>query len=106
MGAAMKWLYGLAGQVPGPAEDLDRVSRTLERGGLYTVCTILLGMVVYLFLAKERQGAKFQEQLLRLVEENTKVSTKQALLLEKVEALLTRVTASLDRPRRQSGDGT
>lgn len=102
----MDWLHLMAAQAQTPAvEDLDRVSHSLERGGLYTVCTILLGMVLYLFVAKERQQAKFQDQLLKVVEETTKVITKQALLTEKVEGLLARVTANLERsPRRQTGD--
>lgn len=96
----------VAAQTPGPA-DLERYSGALERGGLYTICVVLLAGLVYLYVSKER----LQKDILDMVREQTAVLTKQQIVTEKVEGLLVRVNARLDlrnvcpfQSGRQQGD--
>ena len=88
-------------------EEVTGLSHAIERGGLYTIIAILIFAVIFLFVLKERQREKFheefqllqkafQEKLLQLVEAQTHVITKQAILTEKVDGLLTRVIVRLE----------
>jgi hypothetical protein len=97
----------LAGQTTAP-DMLTATANALERGGLYAVVSILLGAVGTLFWLKEKEREKlhaefqtlqngFQKELLRLIEAQTAVITRQAILTEKVESLLIRVTTRLER---------
>lgn len=97
----------LSGQTP-DAVAVTSTAGAIERGGLYSIIAILMGTVVYLYLSKEKQRDQlhsefqalqsgFQAKLLQLVEDQTKLITKQVVLTEKVESLLDRVTTDLNR---------
>lgn len=75
-----------------PLDEVGKLSATLERGGLYSAVALLLLVVGYLYVSKER----LQRDILAMVREQTVVLTKQQLVAEKVEALLGRVSARLD----------
>lgn len=76
------------------AEEVTGLSNAIERGGLYTIVSLLILAVLALFLLKERQREKFhaefqalqkgfQDKLLQLVEAQTHIITKQVVLTEK-----------------------
>lgn len=116
---------------PGQAPDVMLATATsIERGGLYSVVVVLMGVCSALFWLREKDRDKwekdrekemaardaaqvkshdefqklqdgFQRELLRLIEAQTAVITKQAMLTEKVEGLLVRVLDRLARERKE-----
>lgn len=105
-------LFVLVTAQPGGLEGVEGLSRSFERNVLATLCSLLMFAVLGLFVTKERQREKlhtdfqtlqkgFQDKLLQLVEKQTEVITKQAVLTEKMEALMTRVVARLESPTRR-----
>lgn len=103
-------------------DEVDALSKSLERGGLFTVVALLIIALVVALVSKERQrdrltlahetlreklhtdyqtqGNAFQTKLLSIIERQAEVLTKQALLTEKVEEALTRVNARWDMESR------
>lgn len=101
--------HHLLGSLPGQtAEVIASTTQTLERGGWAGVVAVLCAAIAVLFYRRESEREKmhsemqelqhgFQKELLRLVEVQTAIITKQAVLTEKVETLLIRVTSRLER---------
>ena len=101
--------HHLLGSLPGQtAEVIGTTTQVLERGGWAAIVAILCVAVTTLFFRREAERENLhkemkalqqdhQKELLRLVEAQTAVLTKQAILTEKVESLLVRVTSRLER---------
>ena len=79
-----------AAQAPS-VETVEKGAGALERGGLYTICVVLLAVATYLYLAKERAQARMQADILALVREQVAVLTKQEIVSSKVELLMSRI---------------
>jgi 1,6-anhydro-N-acetylmuramate kinase len=95
-----------------PTSVVGGLTETIQTGGLAAVCAILLITVAYLYVSKERQRERlhdeynrlqegFQTKLLDMVERQTEVLTKQAILTDKVEGLMVKLVARLEDQQRR-----
>jgi cell division protein FtsB len=113
----MHWIFLTAVVAQIPVDDVDKMTSSLERGGLYAIISLLLFAVVALFGLKEWQGHKhaaaleklrsdhatevaklrddMQTKLLGMTADQTKVLTTSAALQERIVTLLARVAARL-----------
>lgn len=110
-----------ASPVDDPVGVVDNGAKALERGGLYAVIVVLLLALVAIFVIKERQIARSDEEqrrriedkekqvkelhalVLGMVEKQTVVLTEANLNARKIEAHLERFTAGMERLLRDRG---
>ena len=65
---------------------VDKSAQTLERGGLYVVVVVLLAGLMTLFIIKERQLQRFEEEKKKQIEDKEKqVKDLHALIISMVE---------------------
>jgi len=113
----MHWIFLTAVAAQIPVDDVDKMTSSLERGGLYAIISLLLFTVVALFGLKEWQGHRhtatleklrtehaveitrlrddMQNKLLGMTADQTKVLTTSAALHERIVTLLAKVAARL-----------
>lgn len=98
---------------------VDAASKTLERGGLYVIVVVLLLGLVTIFVIKERQISRHEDEkklqiadkekqvkelhalIIQMVEKQTSVLTEANLNSRKIEGHLERLLAHLERLARE-----